>query len=105
MNYETVAVRIHRKLTAAFTPTLLEIKDESAKHAGHSGSRPSGETHFHIRMISTALAGMPPVARHRAVYQVLSDEMQEGGIHALALDVSAAQANPAKTDAISSTIA
>ena len=102
MNSETTATRIHRKLTAAFTPTILEIKDESAKHAGHRGSRAGGETHFHIRMISAALDGLAPVARHRAVYQVLSDDMQEGGIHALALDVSAPsnQTNP-----ISSTIA
>ena len=96
MNSETAATRIHRKLTAAFNPTLLEIKDESAQHAGHSGSRPGGETHFHIQMISEALGGLPPVSRHRAVYQVLSDEMQEGGIHALALDVSGPK--PASTD-------
>ena len=91
MNSETTATRIQRKLTAAFTPTLLEIKDESAKHAGHAGSRPTGETHFHVKIVSKAFEGMPPVARHRAIYQTLADDMKEGGIHALALDVASPQ--------------
>ena len=89
MNSETTAARIHRKLTAAFSPIILEIIDESAKHAGHAASRPSGETHFRIKMSSVAFADLSPVARHRAVYQVLAEDMEEGGIHALALDLSA----------------
>ena len=34
-----VANAIHDKLTAALSPTLLQIDDESARHAGHAGSR------------------------------------------------------------------
>jgi len=88
INPENTAARIRRKLTAAFTPILLEIVDESASHAGHIGN-PGGdsETHFRVKIISTVFAGQNKVARHRAVYAVLADDMKEGGIHALALDL------------------
>src|ERR1700741_3359503 len=51
------------KLTAAFAPDALEIVDESAKHAGHSGSRPGGETHFAVRIVSKAFEGVGRVER------------------------------------------
>ena len=86
MNLEKTAEIMRRKLTDAFTPILLEIVDESAKHAGHAGARPGGETHFRVKIISAAFAGMSKVARHRAVYAALADQMQKGGIHALALE-------------------
>lgn len=89
MNVETVASRIHRKLTVAFAPTRLEIKDESAKHIGHAGHRPGEETHFHVTIAAPSFEGLSRVACHRAVYDALADEIKESGIHALALDVSA----------------
>ena len=87
MNSETATTRIQRKLTAAFAPILLEIEDESAQHAGHTGHRPGGETHFRIKIISGAFKGLTKLASHRAVYAVLAEEVREGGIHALALDI------------------
>ena len=38
----TMADTIRTKLTAAFTPKELDIADDGAKHAGHSGARPGG---------------------------------------------------------------
>jgi BolA protein len=89
MKIETTATRIHHKLTETFSPIVLEVRDESTRHSGHAGSRAEGETHFHIKIVSYAFAGMNKVARHRAVYAALADDMQEGGIHALALEVLA----------------
>jgi BolA protein len=89
MNQETAGERMRRKLTQAFAPILLEIEDESAQHAGHAGHRPSGETHFRVKIVSHAFKGLTKVASHRAVYAALAEEMQEGGIHALALDIKA----------------
>ena len=89
MNQETVATLIRRKLTSAFAPILLEIEDELARHAGHAGHRTGGETHFRVKIISPAFKGLTKLASHRAVYAVLADDMKEGGIHALALDISA----------------
>ncbi|MDR3448207.1 MAG: BolA family transcriptional regulator [Alphaproteobacteria bacterium] len=85
MNLETAQTRLRRKLEAVFSPILLEIKDESARHAGHAGARKGGETHFNVRIVSAVFKGMNQVARHRAVYAALGEDMKEGGIHALAL--------------------
>jgi BolA family transcriptional regulator, general stress-responsive regulator len=89
MKEENTATRIHKKLTEAFKPILLEIEDESRKHAGHAGHRPSGETHFRVKIVSTSFTSLTKVAQHRAVYDVLSEDMKEGGIHALALQTDA----------------
>ncbi len=86
---EKRAARMHGLLTAAFAPMLLEIEDESAKHAGHAGHRAAGETHYKVKITSAAFAGLNKVAQHRAVYVALAPEMGEGGIHALALETSA----------------
>jgi BolA family transcriptional regulator, general stress-responsive regulator len=76
------------KLSAEFAPSHLEVIDESARHQGHSGARPGGETHFRVRITSDALAGKPRVAQHRAIMQALDEELK-GGVHALAIEVVA----------------
>lgn len=75
---------IRDKLTAALSPAALEVEDESARHHGHSGSRPGGETHFNVRIVSQHFAGLSRVERQRRVYAALADEMK-AQIHALAL--------------------
>jgi BolA protein len=80
-----MADTIRRKLEAAFAPTELRIEDESAKHAGHAGARPGGETHFSVRLVSQGFAGLSRVARQRSVYAALAEEMAPDRIHALAL--------------------
>ncbi|MFQ5623113.1 MAG: BolA family protein [Paracoccaceae bacterium] len=78
--------RIRNKLTAAFEPAVLRIDDDSEKHRGHGGYREGGETHFSVTIRAAVFDGMSRVARQRAVYAVLREEMAER-IHALALDV------------------
>jgi len=73
------------KLSAKFAPTHLEVIDESSRHQGHAGSRPEGETHFRVRIASTALSGSR-VAQHRSIMDALGDEIK-GGVHALAIEV------------------
>jgi BolA family transcriptional regulator, general stress-responsive regulator len=75
---------IRTKLTERFTPTRLEISDESYRHAGHEGARPEGETHFSITIVSAAFVGQSRVARQRLVYQTLAEELASR-IHALSL--------------------
>jgi BolA protein len=76
--------RIHAQLVAALAPTRLEIVDESSQHAGHSGARAGGETHFRVDVVSPAFAGKSRVQRHRLIYEALAAEIA-GGVHALAL--------------------
>ena len=80
----SVAATIERKLRERFAPTRLAVIDESARHAGHAGARPGGETHFNVTIVSAAFAGMGRVPRQRLVYEALADELA-GGVHALAL--------------------
>ncbi len=80
----TVKETIHSKLESSINPEMLEVIDESHKHAGHVGARPEGETHFHINMTASALNGKNRVARQRLVYKVLADELA-GPVHALSL--------------------
>ena len=79
-----VAEIINQKLTVSLSPTLLEIVDDSHKHAGHAGARPEGESHFSVTIVSQVFEGKSRVQRQRLVYQALSEEMT-GRIHALEL--------------------
>ncbi len=80
----TIADTMREKLTAAFAPETLEIVDESAKHADHSGARPGGETHFNVRIVSKTFEGFSRVERQRRVYAALADELKTR-VHALSL--------------------
>ena len=75
---------IQNKLTDAFAPTRLEIEDDSARHAGHAGAQPGGESHFNVTIESATFAGAPKVARQRMVYHALADELA-GPLHALSV--------------------
>ncbi|MDB2668418.1 BolA family transcriptional regulator [Alphaproteobacteria bacterium] len=76
--------KITEKLTQALTPAHLEVIDESHLHAGHSGTRPEGETHFRLRIVASAFAGLSRLQRQRKVMELLSEELQ-GPVHALAM--------------------
>ena len=84
----TMADTIAGKLQEALSPQEIEVQDVSHKHAGHSGWREGGETHFEVRIRADQFAGMSRVARHRLVNGILADELA-GGVHALQLDLSA----------------
>jgi BolA protein len=79
----SVAQQIRERL-AVLEPHELDLVDESAQHAGHSGARPGGSTHWRLAIVSPRFAGQPTVARHRMVYQALGELMQDP-IHALAI--------------------
>lgn len=82
----TYAERIQTKLSDAFSPAELDVRDDSHKHKGHVGARPEGETHFHVRIVSEAFQGQNRVNRQRAIYKVLKAELDER-VHALSLEV------------------
>ncbi|MBR7618819.1 BolA family transcriptional regulator [Phenylobacterium sp. 20VBR1] len=75
---------IQNKLTEAFSPTRLEIEDDSARHAGHAGASASGESHFNVVIQAQAFEGAPKVARQRMVYRTLAEELA-GPLHALSV--------------------
>lgn len=81
-----IADEIETRLRAELAPSSLQIRDDSADHAGHAGAREGG--HFHVAVVSERFTGLQRLARHRLVYHCLSDLMQRG-IHALAIDARA----------------
>ena len=98
----SVADDIRSRLNA-LAPSRLELLDESAKHAGHAGAAPGGNTHWRLTIVSTAFAGKSTVARHRMIYQALG-ELMHNPIHALAISAHApgepgAPSVPEETDA------
>ena len=96
---------IERRLLDALDPASLVLADDSAKHAGHAGAA-SGGGHYRCRIVSPRFTGLTRVARHRLVYDPLSDLMRNA-IHALAIealtpteaaDLQADGASPTATD-------
>ncbi len=87
---------IEQKLTKALSPERLLVINESHLHAGHHHEEDghdavfdgAGETHFRVRIVSPAFAGMGRVARHRAVHDLLAEELQ-ANVHALAIETAA----------------
>ena len=75
--------RIRAALDAALAPVSLDVRDDSARHAGHEGAR-DGRGHFDVDIVSEAFAGLAPLARHRRVYAALGD-MMTTDIHALSI--------------------
>jgi len=75
--------KIRSRLDAEFKPDLLEVVDESHRHAGHAGAR-DGRGHFAVRIVSDRFKGIKTLARHRMVYAALGSLMQTD-IHALSV--------------------
>ena len=91
-----VADRMRQLIEDALAPTMLEIVDESHKHASHAhrsarpgGATGSGETHFNIALVSQAFQGKSRIDRHRIVNALLAPEMGPDKVHALAIDARA----------------
>ncbi|MBZ9906779.1 BolA family transcriptional regulator [Mesorhizobium sp. B2-7-3] len=92
----SIQATMEDKLNKAFSPERLVILNESHLHAGHhhveSGHHAefdgTGETHFRVRIVSANFVGMSRVDRHRAVNELLADELK-AGVHALAIEPAA----------------
>ena len=88
---------IKRKLEARFTPSQLAVEDQSHKHAGHGGAAEhkaafpdkdmTAETHIHVVIVAAEFEGMSTLAKHRAVLETVSEEVDR--LHAFSLDAKA----------------
>ena len=79
-----VAAEITHRLQAALQPERLVVTDDSAKHRGHAGHDPRGESHFTVEVTAAAFAGQNRVARQRAINAALRDLLADR-VHALAI--------------------
>ena len=79
-----VATEMLARLNSALSPTSIELIDDSEQHRGHRGYNPAGESHFTLRIESSAFAGKNRVDRQRLIYAALG-ELMESQIHALSI--------------------
>ncbi|WP_434926903.1 BolA family protein [Shewanella sp. HL-SH4] len=77
----SVAQTITDKLNQSFTPSHLEVINESNRHH----VPPNSETHFKVVIVSDLFDGQRPLARHRSVNAILADELANG-VHALSIN-------------------
>jgi len=77
---QTMCKQIEEKLEYAFSPVYLMVLDESDQH----NVSPGTESHFKVILVTEKFAAQRMVVRHRAVYQLLADELSNS-VHALAL--------------------
>ena len=81
------ADQLELALQEKLQPFALDIVDESAAHAGHSGSDCTGQgTHFRVRIGCAGFNGLTRVAKHRLVYDALHAFIAQG-LHALAIEI------------------
>ncbi|HEU0310020.1 MAG TPA: BolA family protein [Sphingomicrobium sp.] len=83
-----VARKMIERLTAALSPTRIDLEDQSHQHVGHAGHDPRGESHFALIIESAAFEGLNRVERQRKVYAALGELMRER-VHALTIKASA----------------
>lgn len=83
---------ITERLQKQFSPSQLDVIDDSDKHKGHAGAQ-GGAGHYTIVIASGSLNQISRVEAHRQIYQVLNDLIPHE-IHALIIKI-----NPAKTSA------
>lgn len=75
-----VQTAVQEALTAVFSPTHLEVVNESFMHNVPKGS----ETHFKVHVVSAAFEGVRVLQRHRQVNEALAPWVGNP-IHALSI--------------------
>ena len=76
---------IRSRLEASFSPSQLDVIDDSHLHVGHAGAK-SGAGHFTVKIASEELNQHPRLNRHRLVKEALAD-MFTTEIHALSIKI------------------
>jgi BolA protein len=84
MPFENIVMSVEQiiteKLTAALSPSHLEVINESHNHH----VPPNSETHFKVIISSSEFVGKRLIGRHRAVNEALAEEFSQG-LHALSM--------------------
>jgi len=86
---DSVMVQMRIALERALAPSVLEIEDDGARHAGHAAA---GRGHFRVTLVSEAFRGRPALERHRMVYAALGSLLRTS-VHALNISARTADEN------------
>ena len=88
-----VAATLRGRL-ASLAPAVLEIRDDSAAHAGHAGAA-GGGGHFSLLIVSQMFSGLPRLQRHQRVLREVADLVPHP-IHALSIKALAPEEFPSQ---------
>ncbi|SFK12015.1 BolA family protein [Methylophaga sulfidovorans] len=66
----------------SLSPELIDIEDDSDKHAGHAGN--TGGGHYNLLIVSEAFSGLTLIKRHRLVFEQV-EPLMKSKIHALSI--------------------
>lgn len=72
--------RIKDLLNRELSPVYLNVEDESSNHHVPENA----QTHFKVTAVSEQFTGLTPIARHRLLNHLLSEEFTLG-LHALSM--------------------
>jgi BolA protein len=75
-----LTTQLREELIRALSPEQLELRDDSAAHAGHAGA--ANGAHYAVRVVSRRFAGLKTLERHRLVYAAAATLLPRR-IHAL----------------------
>ncbi|PJD95228.1 MAG: BolA family transcriptional regulator [Legionella sp.] len=78
--------RISKFLQQHFSPSVLEVTDESHFHHVPKGA----ETHIKIVMVCSSFTNRTRIERHRSINQLLQEELAQG-LHALSMHLYSPQ--------------
>lgn len=76
---------IKNRLNTQFSPSQLEVIDQSDQHIGHVGQQ-SGGKHYLLKISAECFSSQSLIKIHRDIYRVLDDLMTRQ-IHALQIKV------------------
>ena len=85
MNRANKLELIKERLSSTFSPSFLEVTDDSDQHAGHAGHGGGGR-HFSITISAAHFARQSRVDAHRDIYALFHDLMPQE-IHALQIKI------------------
>lgn len=83
----TIEDKIKQIIQNEFTPTHLEVINESHKHAGHAGDDGSGQTHFKLIVVSNLFEEQSRVERQKSVNASIKN-LFDKGLHAISMHLS-----------------
>jgi len=81
-----------RARMVSLSPSVLEIHDDSAEHAGHAAAV-AGSGHFSMLIVSNAFCGLTRLARHQRVLREVADLLPHP-VHALSIKALAPEEFP-----------
>ena len=93
MSATDVAATLRARL-APLAPAILEIRDDSAAHAGHAGAA-AGGGHFSVLIVSDIFSGLPRLQRHQRVLREVADLLPHP-VHALSIKALAPEEFPSQ---------